>query len=345
MLVTRDASWARIREARLDDTVHGCSGPSKHLALQHKHDKVRIQECAMTKELLTPGRTRRMRSTLLVAGILATSALACPDLQYHSHRLQKRADASGASWSYDNANAWGLLSADYESCQDGTHQSPIGLRLDQGFAPAPKFEGYERNVTGIFANWNYGPSMTLQHSEGNYSTLPRLSFTEGETSETAFMSAWHIHAPGEHTVDGRRSKAEMHFVHVTAEGKPRAVLALRIDPGTEHSEFYNHLPPLIGHDEHDKHVDATMNVGLALAEVDYFKRAWTYGGEYATPGRDLAHTCVGSLTTPPCTEGIRFFVARDTLFISDTQMQALLRASQYSARPEQQVWQHRVNAL
>jgi carbonic anhydrase len=286
-----------------------------------------------------------MRSTFFVAGILATTALACPDLQYHSHGVQKRADVTGTSWSYVNANTWGLLSTDYASCQDGTHQSPIGLRLDQGFAPAPRFEGNEQNVTGIFANWNYGPSMTLQHPEGNFSTLPRLSFTEGDKSETVFMSAWHIHAPGEHTVDGRRSKAEMHLVHVTAEGKPRAVLALRIDPGTEDSEFFKQLPPLIGHDEHDKHVDATMNVGLALAEVDYFKRAWTYGGEYTTFRRDCAYTSLGSLTTPPCTEGIRFFVARDTLFVSDAQMVALLRASQYSARPEQQVWQHRVNVL
>lgn len=220
-----------------------------------------------------------MRSSILIAGVLATAALACPDLEYHSEKLQKRADATGSSWSYVNANTWGGLSPDHGSCQDGTHQSPIGLRLDQGFAPGPKFHGYERNVTGAFANWNYGPSMTLQHPEGDFSTLPRFAFGEGNRSETVYMSAWHMHAPGEHTVDGRRSKAELHLVHVTPEGKPRAVLALRIDPGTEDSEFFKQLPPLIGHDENGRHVDATVNVGLALSEVDYFKRAWTYAGK------------------------------------------------------------------
>lgn len=221
-----------------------------------------------------------MYSTTFLVALVATTAFACPDLQYHSQDLRKRADASGPAWSYDNVNTWGGLSAEYQSCQDGSHQSPIGLRLDQDFAPtSPKFQGYERNVTGAFANWGYGPSMTLEHPEGDFSTLPRFSFGEGASSETVYMSAWHMHAPSEHTFDGRRSRAELHIVHVTAEGKPRAVLALRIDPGIVDSEFFKQLPSLIGHDENGREVNATVNVGLALHEVDYFKRAWTYAGK------------------------------------------------------------------
>lgn len=267
-----------------------------------------------------------MRSTFLAASLLAITALACPDHEYHS--MKKRADV-GADWKYTDAHNWGLLKPEYGACQEGSHQAPIGLRLDQGFASnQPKLEGYEKNVTGAFANWNYGPSMTLQHPEGDFKTLPHLTFNEAGKSETVYMSAWHIHAPGEHTVNGERTRAEMHFVHVTAEGKPRAVLALRIDPGTQDSEFFRQLPPLISHTETGKHVNATVNIGLALDEVNRFTRAWTYAG---------------SLTTPPCTEDIRFFVARDILFVSDEQMKALLHVSQYSARPEQQVWQHQIN--
>lgn len=194
--------------------------------------------------------------------------------------MKKRADV-GAEWKYTDAHNWGLLKPEYGACQEGSHQAPIGLRLDQGFASnRPKLEGYEKNVTGAFANWNYGPSMTLQHPEGDFKTLPHLTFNEGGKSETVYMSAWHIHAPGEHTVNGERTRAEMHFVHVTAAGKPRAVLALRIDPGTQDSEFFKQLPPLISHTETGKHVNATVNIGLALDEVNRFTRAWTYAGKF-----------------------------------------------------------------
>lgn len=51
----------------------------------------------------------------------------------------------------------------------------------------------------------------------------------------------------------------------------------------------------------------------------------------------------GSLTSPPCTEGLRWFVARNIMFVSDEQMQAILRVSTYSARAEQEVWRHDIN--
>jgi carbonic anhydrase len=51
----------------------------------------------------------------------------------------------------------------------------------------------------------------------------------------------------------------------------------------------------------------------------------------------------GSLTSPPCTEGIRFFVARNILFVGNAQMQDILNVSTYSARAEQEVWLHQIN--
>lgn len=51
----------------------------------------------------------------------------------------------------------------------------------------------------------------------------------------------------------------------------------------------------------------------------------------------------GSLTSPPCTEGIRFFVARNILFVGNQQMQDILGVSTYSARAEQEVWLHQIN--
>jgi carbonic anhydrase len=72
----------------------------------------------------------------------------------------------------------------------------------------------------------------------------------------------------------------------------------------------------------------SLDLGLALDAVQHFNEFWTYQG---------------SLTSPPCTEGIRWFVARQILFTGVEQMRAILSASTYSARAEQEVWQHRIN--
>jgi carbonic anhydrase len=175
--------------------------------------------------------------------------------------------------------------------------------------------------------------MTLDHEEGDYTTLPSFTFddgTMGEGNETVYMSGWHIHAPADHSVQMQRSKAELHYVHVNAEGKPRAVLAIRIDPGNTDSPFFQQLPELISFRDTETRVNVTeFNPFMALEEVNKFNEFWTYRG---------------SLTSPPCTEGIRFYVARNILFVSVEQMQALLAVSTYSARAEQQVWRHQINA-
>jgi carbonic anhydrase len=85
---------------------------------------------------------------------------------------------------------------------------------------------------------------------------------------------------------------------------------------------------MIGFNETDVSEEATLNHRLLLESVDYFDEFWTYEG---------------SLTSPPCTEGIRFFIARPILFTSVQQMRAILGASTYSAREEQLVWRHRIN--
>lgn len=218
---------------------------------------------------------------------------------------------------------------------------------------------YPANTTGTFTNWGFGPSFTLADAE-SVTANPSMTFD----NETVFLTGWHIHAPADHTVDGVRSRAELHMVHVDAAGKERAVIAMRIDPpggagsigglnngsirqradgggaGCEkrvaaaaatEDAFLAQLPPFIGY---NATVAATQETSLdlrpAVEGVGSFASGqfWTYEG---------------SLTSPPCTEGIRFFVAGPVLTASDEQLQALLGASKYSARAEQPVWLHRVN--
>jgi len=218
-----------------------------------------------------------MLFSLLSAALLSTSALACADHNYHN---QKRAEAGKSAWAYEASYDWGRLSPDYVLCQDGTQQAPIPLRLDQGLSLSHilHFDRYDYNQSGTFKNWGYGPAMTFEHEEGNYTSLPAFTFEDNGKNETVYMSGWHIHAPGDHTVQGARSKAEMHFVHVTPQGNPRAVLAFRIDPGNAPSSFFAALPEMISYRDLNTTVETYNNPMHAVNEVNKFSEFWTYRG-------------------------------------------------------------------
>lgn len=171
--------------------------------------------------------------------------------------------------------------------------------------------------------------MTCAHPEGGYSTLPSFIFEEEDGhNETVHLIGWHIHAPADHTVQGDRSKAELHLVHVDDEGHCRSVLAIRMDPGNVRSAVFNHMPELISFRHTEERVNTTFNPRLALGEANHFGGFWTYKG---------------SLTRSPCTEGVCWYMARNIVFVSDDQMQRLLNVSHFSARAEQQVWRHQIN--
>ncbi|TDZ54472.1 Carbonic anhydrase [Colletotrichum trifolii] len=268
-------------------------------------------------------------SYLLGALFLASEAMACAKHDnYHGAGVAKRADfkkPAEADWAYEASFDWGRVNPDYRLCQAGTQQSPIALGLGNGLAVEHQIKfNYPSKTAGTFYNWNYGPAFTITHPEGDFTGNPSFSYD----NLTLYMSGWHIHTPADHSVGGYRSKAEMHFVHVNEEGTPSAVLAFRLDPGSANDTFFAQLPPMINFNETENSTPVELDLTLALQEVLNFSEFWTYRG---------------SLTSPPCTEGIRWFVARQIMFLGDGQMSDVLGASTYSARAEQQVWRHRIN--
>ncbi|TIC99340.1 Carbonic anhydrase [Colletotrichum higginsianum] len=266
---------------------------------------------------------------LLGVLLLATNALACASHENHYNLADRKRDAEEAGpktdWAYEASFNWGRINPNYTLCQTGTQQSPIALSLNNGLALNHILRfNYTNQTAGNFFNWGYGPAFTLTHPEGVYTGNP--SFTYDNT--TLYLKGWHIHSPADHSVNGARSKAELHLVHGDDQGRERAVLAILLNPGNANSTFFDQLPPMIGFNDVGTEVPVTLDLGKALNSVQLFNEFWTYQG---------------SLTSPPCTEGIRWFVARQQLFTGVEQMRAILGASTYSARAEQEVWQHRIN--
>ncbi|KAK1981884.1 carbonic anhydrase [Colletotrichum cereale] len=261
--------------------------------------------------------------------LLAPHVLACPGHRNHyevgDRRREIAAPKTPSDWAYEASFNWGRINPNYTLCQTGTQQSPIALSLSNGLALDHKIEfAYPNETTGNFYNWGYGPAFTVTHPEGVYAGNP--SFTYG--NETVYLKGWHIHSPADHSVNGDRSKAELHLVHVDAQGREKAVLAVRLDPGNADNAFFGQLPPMIGFGDTGVQQQISMDHMPALDSVLLFNEFWTYQG---------------SLTSPPCHEGVRWFVARQVMFLGVDQMRGILGASTYSARAEQEVWQHRIN--
>lgn len=289
-------------------------------------------------------------SAFVIAATLLSAVMACPQHDLSSQSLMKRADGP-ADWAYDAAYNWGMINEskfifpasfklhpipnipflDYTTCQTGTQQSPIHLTTAGGFSKThtPTFN-YSTSTEGSLYNWGYGAAFSLTSNTTDLSGNPSLTFD----SETVYLKGWHIHAPADHTIDSVRSKAELHFVHATATGKERAVVAFRIDPvdfgTTANSTFFDSFPlsSIPSFKDVTTKVPLKLDLKQALTEINNADTFWTYEG---------------SLTSPPCTEGIRWFVAGTKMIVGTEQMQELLAVSTYSAREEQGIWGQKVN--
>ncbi|KAJ8105247.1 hypothetical protein OPT61_g10295 [Boeremia exigua] len=239
-----------------------------------------------------------------------------------SHQ-QKRDTPGTTPWNYDVSCDWGKLDPSYIACRNGTQQSPINLTHKAALSKKnqPNFAYKNKPTTGILSNWGYGPSFTLSPPGGDYSKLPKITFG----TEEAFLIGWHIHTPAEHTIDGSRSRAEMHLVHVTRHGIPRSVVGIFIDPGKAESKFVAGFQKHLRGVKDTTTVTVELNMAQVVPEAAASKEFWAYEG---------------SLTSPPCSEGVRWFVAREVLLVSTEQMQRLLGVGACSARVEQQVWEH-----
>ena len=235
----------------------------------------------------------------------------------------KRSDPR--DYSYFKPQEWGFLKSDYKTCWTGLKQAPINLRTAWGYSKnhIPEFN-YPSQITGSLEN--SGSSLTYNIDlPDNLTTLPSMSFQEDEDSESeeVYLINWHLHAPSEHTIDGEHAHSEMHFVHTLADGETvRSVVAFLVEDAEETtSNFISQLPRPFP--DNDKSSEVTMDLGNL--ELSNF---WTYEG---------------SLTTPPCTQGVRWFVSKERMFVSYEDLEQILGVSTFSARPTNPLWDHNVN--
>lgn len=219
--------------------------------------------------------------------------------------------AVAQDWSYEGpagADRWGGLSVDFEMCERGIMQSPIDLG--------------QANATGeveVSVDWQEGPLTILNNGH-----TVQANFAPGSVmmsgGKTFNLVQVHFHTPSEHAIDGERFPLTAHFVHASDAGE-LAVLGVMYVAGNSHSEM-------------QKLVDAAPAEKAAVATVD----GVILDPDMLLPESDddmQVYRYMGSLTTPPCSEGVNWHVVPEPVEVGAEQIAAMESVMGMNARPLQ----------
>ena len=208
-------------------------------------------------------------------------------------------------WGYDGAISpayWADLSPEFTLCRTGKAQSPIDIE-DTG-----------ANAKLLPIRFSYqAAALKLRHSgRALEAEVPGGSYVEvdGERYDLRMMR---FHTPSEHKVAGAPYDMELQLLHSSAEGQ-KLHIAVFFEEGSPHkklSELWAHLPEEIGQE------------GDPIS----------LNSETLLPGRRVYFSYKGSLTTPPCTEGVKWFVLAQANDISSKQVDQLARLVMRNVRP------------
>ena len=231
------------------------------------------------------------------------------------------ADTEKVEWGYETENGpdvWGKLSKEYILCAKGMHQSPIDLVNPTRVKLSPITYEYH-STTGMNIR-NTGHTIEVACPEGNWIEVDGVRYQ---------LLQFHFHAPSEHTVAGKPFEMEGHFVHKSEEGN-LAVVGLLIEKGSPNSAFdsvWNHLPTVPG-EARPIIEDGTLDLNRMLSP----NRQITDASPHSLPN---TYRYDGSLTTPPCSEDVKWIVLTIPIEMSEAQIAAFKAIIHDNNRPVQ----------
>lgn len=198
--------------------------------------------------------------------------------------------AHAVHWGYDGDNGpehWGDA---FPVCGKGKKQSPLNI-----IGP------FEKSKETLSVDYKEGPLKMLNNGHTIQVNIePGSTLTIGK--ESFDLLQFHFHRPSEEQVDGKNASMVAHFVHKSKEGK-LAVIGVLLNEGKDSAAIktlWANLPPKEG--EEFLPAKVTFNPASMLPKEMGF-----YNYE-------------GSLTTPPCTEGVQFYILKTPVDISKQQL-------------------------
>ncbi len=251
-------------------------------------------------------------AALLVLGACTAEAPAAPTAEVETavEAPMEEAAEGEVHWSYEGEGGpenWGVSvkPEEYAACAQGKEQSPVDIPADAPLNPNDVVYAYEESAVKIENN---GHAIQVDYDDGS----------TAEIGGTPYMlDQFHLHSPSEHTMANKGAAMEMHLVHYDANKNP-AVIGVMLVEGEENPAF----APVW--DNMAAATDTAMTVDGAAVNVDDL-----------LPADRSYYTYDGSLTTPPCTEGVLWLVLSTPVEISAEQLAAFRKIHDNTNRPTQ----------
>lgn len=245
---------------------------------------------------------------LSAATVAAHGAAAPSSSDAHGQSVQAGVLGQEVHWAYAGDTGptnWGTLKPEFQTCMLGKRQSPIDIR-----------DGLKVNLEQIIFDYRPTPFRVIDNGHTiQVNVEPGNSImVQGRRFD---LVQFHFHRPSEERINGRSSEMVAHLVHKDVDGK-LAVVAVLLDQGeTPHPMIqlvWNSLPL---EKNTEQYSPVMMDLNLLL------------------PTQRQYYTYMGSLTTPPCTEGVLWMVMKQPSVMSRDQLNIFSRLYSMNARPIQ----------
>ena len=216
--------------------------------------------------------------------------------------------ADGTAWSYlgdEGPENWGSLATEYATCKTGKNQSPVNItNTIEGDLPSLELD-YKTGGKNVINN---GHTVQVNYVQGSTMQVDDKAFE---------LKQFHVHAPSENAINGKLYPMDAHFVHADKDGN-LAVIGVMFEIGETNAELekaWKQMPS-----EPSGLIELTTAVNaLALMPEDH---------DY--------YRFNGSLTTPPCSEGVSWFVMKEPVTASREQIAKFSNAMKHPTnRPVQ----------
>ncbi len=211
-------------------------------------------------------------------------------------------------WDYSGKHEgpahWADLDPAFETCAKGMTQSPIDIR-GAVKADLPALQFSYNPVSPTF--YNNGHTIQVNIPPGNFLTVGDNKYE---------LLQFHFHAPSEEAINGKKANMVAHFVHKTPSGA-LGVIGVLLVVGKSNPDY----APVFAHMPKAKEKITVDDLSLDLAALLPSDRGY--------------YNFAGSLTTPPCSEGVNWMVMRNPVVLGSKQILAFRKIFMVNARPLQ----------
>lgn len=216
------------------------------------------------------------------------------------------AEGNAPHWEYEGAHGaahWAKIDKSFAACEEGATQSPIDIN-----------QTIDADLPDL--NLKYGSAEATIVNNGH---TVQANFTAGQSFSVGAtqydLLQFHFHTPSEYHISGQSFPLEMHLVHKSKDGA-LAVIGVMIAEGAANSaldQFLNNMPTTAK--------EAPKTAGVALDKL--------------LPADKKYYRFMGSLTTPPCSEGVNWHMMQTSITASKEQIAKFQALYKMNARPLQ----------